>query len=184
MLRALAWGLVVVGVAVWAVLGLQLLRGTTTALESLPAGVFGALLIEAGRWLRRKAARKAVEDQISVELLALLHKGEEDSFVLIEEPRSEKFVQFGMGRVLCMDVPCVGLTAGEVKRASAFFDWLDEEGPYEYHAADPKTGQEVHGLAFRHDFGDDTRAAAKAALSFFEEVYRFPRDVVLTLKRY
>jgi hypothetical protein len=83
-----------------------------------------------------------------------------------------------------MDVPCVALTAGEVRRASDFFEYFGEDRPYEYHTADPRTGEEVRGLAFQHDFGEDTRAAAKAALSFFEEVYRFPRDVALTLKRY
>jgi hypothetical protein len=184
MLRAVAWGLEVVGVAVWAISGWNLIRGTALAKDVLPAGACGALLIAAGHWLGRKASRKAVEGRISEALLALLQQGEEGSFVLIEEPRSEKFVQFGMGRVLRMDVPAVGLTAGEVKRASDFFESLGEDRPYEYHTADPRTGQETHGLAFQHDFGDDTRAAAKAALSFFEEVYRFPRDVVLTLKRY
>jgi hypothetical protein len=115
-------------------------------------------------------------------LVALLHRGEEDSFVLIEEPQSEKFVQVGKGRCLGMDVPCVALTNLEAERASKFFHALGEECPREYNAPNPKTGRRQPGAAFYHDFGNDAKGAAKAALAFFVEVYGFPADVELSVK--
>jgi hypothetical protein len=121
------------------------------------------------------------EVRIYEALVALLHRGDEDSFVFIEEPRSKKFVQFGKGRFLGMDVPCVALTSAEADRASQFFNELGEEYPREYHAPDPKTGRTHHGATFHHDFGQDVRAASKAAIALFVSVYEFPADVDLSI---
>ena len=65
--------------------------------------------------------REASQAQVYEALIALLHGGTEDSFVVIQEPRSEKFVQFGRGRFLGMDVPCTALTSEEADRAYRFF---------------------------------------------------------------
>jgi hypothetical protein len=124
------------------------------------------------------------EIRIYEALVALLHRGTKDSFVLIEEPRSEKFVQFGKGRYLGMDVPCVALSSAEADRASQFFNELGEAYPREYHDPDPKTGRIHHGATFHHDFGRDARAASRAAIAFFVNVYGFPADVELSIEEH
>jgi hypothetical protein len=128
--------------------------------------------------------REASEAQVYEALIALLHRGTEDSFVFIQEPRSEKFVQFGRGRFLGMDVPCTALTSEEADRASRFFNELGEEYPREYHAPDPKTGKTHHGATFHHDFAQDARAAARAAIAFFVNVYGFPSDVEISIEEH
>lgn len=122
------------------------------------------------------------EEEIFESLIALRRRGASDSSVLIEEPRSKKFVQFGPGRKIVMDVPCIGLTSQEADRASAFFRELGEDYPLEYHAPDPATGKTHHGASFSHDFGDDAREAARTALLFFESVFQFSSDVTLSVE--
>jgi len=122
------------------------------------------------------------EGRIYDALVALLHRGLEKSFVLIQEPRSEKFVQFGKGRCLGMDVPFVELSSEEADRAYQFFQRFGEEYPREYDAPDPRTGQVRHGATFYHDFGKNVRAAASAAIQFFVDVCGFPQDVELAIE--
>jgi hypothetical protein len=127
-------------------------------------------------------SEETAEGRIYDALVALLHQGTEDSFVLIEEPQSGKFVQFGKGRCLEMDVPCVELNGVEADRAHLFFQELGEASPREYHAPDPKTGEIHHGTTFNHDFGRDVTAAAKAAVALFVEVFGLPPDVELSIE--
>src|SRR6266481_3550060 len=106
----------------------------------------------------------SIEQQIFEALIALRHRGVHDSSVLVEETSSGKFVQFGPGRKLVMDVPCVALSADEADRACDFFQDLGENYPREYHAPDPQTGKTNHGASFSHDFGADARGAATATV--------------------
>jgi hypothetical protein len=126
----------------------------------------------------------STENRIYVELIALLRHGADGSFVVIEERQSRKFVQFGKGRCLGMDVPLVNLSTEEADHAFRFFEELGEKYPREYHAPDPKSGKVRHGASFKHDFGDDAQSAARAAWSFFQDVYGFPPDVKLSIKRH
>ena len=125
---------------------------------------------------------ESLEDQIFEALIALRHRGVDDSSVLIEEKRSGKYVQFGTGRKLIMDVPCVGLSHQEADRASEFFRQLGENYPREYHAPDPQTGKTHHGATFTHDFGKDARGAAQATISFFGNVYQFAPSTMLAIQ--
>lgn len=117
-------------------------------------------------------------------LQVLLERGGDDSYVIIEEPQSEKFVQFGKGACLCMDVPCGSLSAEEADRASRFFKNLGEECPREYDAPNPKTKKIKHGATFSHDFGHDAEAATQAAITFFAEVYGFPAGIELSVEEH
>ena len=81
----------------------------------------------------------STEIRIYKALVALLQRGTQESFVIIDEPRSKTFVQFDNGRCLGMDVPCVALTSAEADRASQLFKALGEEYPREYHDLDTKT---------------------------------------------
>jgi hypothetical protein len=124
------------------------------------------------------------ENRIYEALVALLdHHSESGSVVLVEEPQSQKFVQFGPGWTLEMDVPHVALNDEEADRAYAFFAKLGKDFLKEYDAPDPKTKKVRHGATFNHDFHQDARAAARAAALFFEEVYLLPRHVNLRIEK-
>lgn len=110
------------------------------------------------------------------------HDPERGSIVLIEESGSGKFVQFGPGWSIEMDVPHVALSKDEADRAYEFFATLGKRYLIEYDAPDPKTGQVRHGAAFNFNFGQFARAAARAAVAFFHEVYLFPANVGLTIR--
>jgi hypothetical protein len=115
--------------------------------------------------------------------LADLLRNENGSVVIVEEPQSEKFVQFGHGSSLEMDVPHVVLNKEESDRAHDFYAKLGDNYLKEYHAPDPRTGKVRHGATFNYDFGQDARAAAKAGAAFFREVYLFPPDVKLRIEK-
>lgn len=124
------------------------------------------------------------EERIYQALVALLrdHK-ESGSVVLVEEPRSQKFVQFGPGSSLEIDVPHMALNNEEAERAYDFFARLGGDYLMEYDAPNPQTGKVAHGATFNHDFAQDARAAAKAGVAFFQEVYLLPPDVELRVER-
>jgi hypothetical protein len=139
-------------------------------------------MVQSPSILGNDSTMNPTEDQIFEALVALRHRGVDDSSVLIEERASGKYVQFGTGRKLVMDVPCIGLTSREADRASEFFRDLGENYPREYHAPDPQTRKTHHGATFSHDFGNDARGAAKATVSFFEKVYQFAPETKISIE--
>jgi len=121
-------------------------------------------------------------EQIRDELLALLARGRRDSCVLVEEPTSRKFVQFGPG-TLTLDLPLAALTTDEADRAYQFFRELGDGLARQYEVPDVvKTGKTNYGATLRHDFGTDAHAAARAAVAVFTEVYGLPADSELTIQ--
>jgi hypothetical protein len=123
----------------------------------------------------------ASERDIYDALVALRRRGAEGSFVIVEHLPTGKFVQFGRGPVLDMDVPCVSLTAEEADRAAAFFRDLGGVDLREYDDPNPETAQVQHGAAFRFAFGDDAARAARAAILFFARVTSVPLNGPLTI---
>jgi hypothetical protein len=111
-------------------------------------------------------------DEIHENLVSLRLYGSEESFVIIEAAGRNKFVQFGRGPVLMMDVPFAELTADEKVRARSFFTALGE----------PSAGAKDIPV-FEHDFGDGALAAAEATVSLFQTVFQLPADVELTVTR-
>lgn len=126
---------------------------------------------------------KSIEKLLQQALTDLLFRGGPDSFVLIEALPSGKFVQFGRGPVLILDLPLAALEDEEAQRAAAFFADLGEEFPREYEAPHPETGKMQFGATYDHDFQGDVLAATRAALEVFRKVYRLPRDVELLIQR-
>jgi hypothetical protein len=125
-------------------------------------------------------------ERIQTALVALMENYDKEagSVVIIEEPKSRKFVQFGPGWELIMDVPFVALTNEEADRAYSFFADFGEEPPHEYNAPDPQAEVVRHGATFNVDFDLDAHAAAAAAVSFFEKVYLLPPDeVALSIRK-
>jgi hypothetical protein len=123
---------------------------------------------------------QATAERICDALLALLARGRKDSCVLIEEPQSRRYVQFGPGQ-LAIDLPLAALTADEADRAYQLFRELGDGTAQQYEAPDVETGRTNYGATLRHDFGADVQAAARAAAAIFVEVYRLPADSKLTV---
>ncbi len=112
------------------------------------------------------------EDRIHDALVALTGRCEKHSYVIIIEEDSGKFVQFGRGPDLVIDVPCIALTGGEVENASQFFESLGEEYyPNKRYERDEKTGKVTYMLIFNHNFGRDARAASQTAMECFRIIY-------------
>jgi len=129
-------------------------------------------------------ASDSLEKRICDALTALLDDHHEDgSVVLIQELWTGKFVQFGPGWSLILDVPCVALTSAEADRVSRFFAGLGEKYPIEYDAPNPRTARILHGATFNHDFGQDACTAAQAAVAFFREAYLMFDDTELKIER-
>jgi hypothetical protein len=126
-------------------------------------------------------ASPAAEGRIARALVGLLSRLNDDAFVIIEEPRSGKFVQFGRGPVLRLDLPCAALTPDEAERASELFDGLGVEGPTEYDAPDPTAGRLRHGASFQVNFGEDIEAAARTAGLVLTRVFLLPSDAGLAI---
>jgi hypothetical protein len=115
-------------------------------------------------------------------LVALMGRCEIDSYVIIAESDSGKFVQFGRGPAIEIDVPCVSLTGAEVENASQFFEALGEKYyPRKEFQRDSKTGKVTHCLTFTHDCGQDARAAAKAAIEALWVIYGITSDAELLI---
>jgi hypothetical protein len=126
-------------------------------------------------------ASPAAHGRIARALVGLLARRNDDAFVIIEEPHSGKFVQFGRGPVLRLDLPCAALQPDEAERASALFAELGVEGPTEYDAPDPTAGCLRHGASFQANFGEDIEAAARAAGLVLARVFLLPPDTRLSI---
>jgi len=126
-------------------------------------------------------AKHPSEVQIQRALRNLLQRGGEDAFVIIEEPESGKFVQFGGAPGLWLDLPCAALDEEEADRAYKVFNELGVEAPCEYHASDSKAGMVRHGASFRLNLGDNVRAATSTALAILRLVYLIPEDTALSI---
>jgi hypothetical protein len=123
----------------------------------------------------------SIERDIHDALVALCRRGVDKSFVIVEHVPTGKFVQFGVGRVLAMDVPCVSLNAEEADRAAVFFREIGGVDLREYDAPNPRTGRIKHGATFRFDFGEDAVKAARAAILFFARVTTVPINATLSI---
>lgn len=124
------------------------------------------------------------EYRIFRELTALLYNHEVNgSVVLIEEPQSEKFIQFGPGSTLEIDVPHITLSDEEADGAYRFFQKLSDEYLMEYDAPDPIERVVRHGATFNHDFGRDAKLATKTAIALFQQVFQIRPDAPLRIKR-
>lgn len=96
----------------------------------------------------------------------------EDAFVILEDAETKKFVQFGRGPGIKLDLPLAALSEAETERAASFFETLGVATARELEAPDPShNGKVRHHVTFEYDFGNDARTAADTALSLFTAVY-------------
>jgi hypothetical protein len=102
----------------------------------------------------------------------LANRDADDAFVILEDTETKKFVQFGRGPGIKLDLPLAALHESEAERAYAFFRELNVCAPRELDAPDPTNSNALrHHATFEYDFGNDARAAAHTALALFAAVY-------------
>lgn len=122
---------------------------------------------------------------VADELSALLRRTNADAFVIIEEARSGKFVQFAgrAGDPLWLDLPSQTLSEAEFERAVRYFRLHGQESQ-EYDLLDEPGGVPVNRqVSFQMSLGDDVQRAAQITLEIFLQVFQFPKDIVLRIER-
>ncbi len=112
------------------------------------------------KFWRKQSDGLSVEVRLEQALSALLGRTNNDAFVILEDVRTERFVQFGAGSRLVLDLPLVSLQDDEQERAHEVFRRLGAPPA----AMDPFP-------VLRFDFGTDSRRAAEEAVRVFREVY-------------
>ncbi len=113
----------------------------------------------------KKPGPRSVEARLEHALQQLLARTNDDAFVIVEDVTTEKYVQFGAGESLILDLPLVALKGQEQQRASLAFARLGVSQPEEY---------DKDFFVLRCDFGRDCQRAAKEALRVFADVYQLP----------
>ena len=102
----------------------------------------------------------------------LLRRHNDDAFVIIEDEKSGKFVQFGRGPTLKLDLPLAALNAEETARAERAFRALGSEYPRSLVAPDPsEAGLPRAHVTLEYDFGLDSVGAARGALWVYDQVF-------------
>ena len=112
------------------------------------------------KFWRKQCDDLPVEVSLERALNALLGRTNADGFVILQDAGTQKFVQFGAGGRLVLDLPLVSLQDDEQKRALEVFKRL---------GAPPAVSDPFPVL--RYDFGVDCRRAAEEAVRIFREVY-------------
>lgn len=99
--------------------------------------------------------------------------------VIIEEPTSKKFVQFGW-KTLMVDLPSQTLSDDEMRRAEIVMARFDIP-KRTYPIGTPN--DTVLQTTFQKHLGSDAELAVRVTDAVFREVYLFPPDVQLKITR-
>lgn len=104
-------------------------------------------------------------ERVADALQRLMQRTSDDTFVVVEEPATGRFVQFiGDADGVLLDLPLMNLTAAERRRADTLF------------ASRPGAELEKHAgsdsESYQLDFGPDTRLATQVAFDVFQQVYQ------------
>ena len=122
---------------------------------------------------------RCTDDNILPKLVAalerLMARTHDTACVLIEDVGTEKFIQFGRGPDLILDLPTGGLTADEHKRAASAFIQLGVDGTRDLEAPDVNGEPITRAFStYEYNFSDDSERAAQTAISVFRTTYRLP----------
>ncbi len=120
-----------------------------------------------------EATRRAISSEIS-------RARDTDTVVVIQEPKSKKFVQFGY-KQLWVDLPSQALSADELPRAERVLGRF--RIPKTTFRSPTTTGATVPMTSFQRFLGDDLELAVRVAEAVFCEVYLFASDVQLQFER-
>ena len=122
-------------------------------------------------------------------LSALITRTNSDSFVIVEELHTSRFIQFCChpGPELCLDLPQETLSVEEMERALVYFQRHGVKGltASDCFRIDPDTGEEEHA-GHRHsvtmELGSSVRLATQIVFDVFEKVYLSSNDFDLLIK--
>ncbi|MBI5865953.1 MAG: hypothetical protein HZB38_15900 [Planctomycetes bacterium] len=116
--------------------------------------------------------RHDLRDRIREALARLVERAGDDSFVIFEDARTRKFVQFtGDAEGVLLDLPVQELSEVERERATAYF------AAHDVRLMETKTFS-----SFQLDFGDDLDQAAETALTLFQHVFRLGSEFDLRIE--
>jgi hypothetical protein len=93
--------------------------------------------------------------------------------VIIEEPNSGKFVQFGW-KTLMVDLPIQTLSDDEMQRAERVMARFQ---------IPKRTAESLSETSFQKHLGDDVDLAVRVTEAVFREIYLFPKDISLKFTR-
>ncbi|MEL7168717.1 MAG: hypothetical protein AAGN64_05150 [Bacteroidota bacterium] len=108
-------------------------------------------------------------------LEALLLRDNDDAFVIIEDWPTGKFVQFGRGPSLVLDLPLASLEPDEIERAQTFFEARGYGEARHLIAFDSAAQIPRPHSTFELDFGTNALEAAKTAVDVFDQVFLLQR---------
>ena len=120
-----------------------------------------------------EATRRAISAEIA-------RARDTETVVIIEEPKSKKFVQFGY-KSLWVDLPLQTLSADELSRAERVMGRFGI--PKQTRPVPTTTGSTRVMTSFQSFLGKDLELAVRVADAVFREVYLLPPDVQLQFER-
>lgn len=120
-------------------------------------------------------------DVLRLKLRALTQRTNANTFLIITEPASQKYVQFA-GRTLFFDLPQQTLSDAEMARASEVLKRYGISGPVTYRLGEDYKGPRQ--TSFQKDLAGDVPQAAAMAEAVFFEVYGFDRNCNVSYSEY
>jgi len=131
----------------------------------------------------RRASSKSRDESIRAALRRLLSRPP-GAFLIIEDSRSGKFVQFAGSQEdpLVLDLPCQTLSPEETTKAKAVFSDLGYPGPTTYQTQQfpggPPAGEQT---SFMVTFEQDVGKATELAVAILHRVYGLDEKATLKL---
>lgn len=122
-----------------------------------------------------------LHSELAQALCSLTKRTHETACVLLEDQATEKFVQFGRGPELLLDLPLNDLTESERERAREVFSALGTERSRKLEASDVEGEPVTRSFeVLQCTFGTDANDAATAALRVFQHTYQL-NEVIYVL---
>lgn len=116
-----------------------------------------------------------LREELARALSEMTQRTNENACVLLEDARTQKFIQFGRGPDLNLDLPTAGLSDNEATRAKKAFARLGVMQPRSVDAPDVDGEPTVRRFSvYECSFGGDAELAADAAIQVFTDVYQLP----------
>ena len=117
-------------------------------------------------------------ERITQELTSLLSRSNKDAFVIFEDKKTKKYVQFSgsIREPLLLNLPAVALSSSELDRAKQLFAEYNiklEKSPHGDFEGGPVTGYDYQ---FFMELGKDANKAASITMRVFSEVYLLPQN--------
>ncbi len=123
-----------------------------------------------------------LQTELSKALLSLTMRTHKTACVLLEDQSTERFVQFGRGPELLLDLPLNNLSESEKARAQEIFSALGAGQSRKLEAPDVNGKPVTRNFeVLQCAFGQDADKAAAAAIKVFQHTYQL-YDVVYVLQ--